>query len=549
MVHFAQMAQLMAENVVDQRGWQLDGEGIQRDDAASRAAAPGAAQDPMPESDRLPCPPGNGGSPHLEPLLKPGFGFPAIPLEQLISHRSFTQIRVLQLQQARFVLALDRRRAHRQAQCPALSQIQVLAAIVVSQGRRWCRARGLLALLALDPVQSLKQHGLDHALWKPGWCPYPNALIAVDFDADAASPGRAEELVIELGGKALEGRLALRHGELSDLLELRPEGLYCPAAGIYIDAWRPVDRTIITHAHSDHARQGHQSYLCAPACLPILQHRLGNLRVQTLAEGQSLRVGGARISLHPAGHILGATQVRIEVSGRVAVVTGDYKRQADPTCAPFEPVICDVLVTEATFALPVYHWAPTAVVVADIVRWWQRCKSEGLNAVLFAYALGKAQRLLAELRALIDEPVIVHGAVASINRLYEAQGVALAPDAAPPVSGKLKGRLVIAPPSAAGSAWLKRFQPCETGYCSGWMQVRGARRRRGHERGFILSDHADWPALLQTIRDSQASLVLPTHGNCEALVRLLGEQGVRASPLAVTREAPSDDGLPREMDA
>jgi putative mRNA 3-end processing factor len=318
------------------------------------------------------------------------------------------------------------------------------------------------------------------------------------------------------------------------LITVTEKGLYCPAADFYIDPWRPVARAVVTHAHSDHARSGSEQYFAAEEGAGILRHRLGqDLPLQAKSYGEVFHIGPAQISLHPAGHVLGSSQVRVEVDGAVWVVTGDYKRAADPTCAPFTPVRCDVLISEATFALPCYSWPEGHDVVAEIWRWWQGNRELGIASVVFAYALGKAQRVLAELLAFTDEPVYAHGAVLPLVEIYRQAGVAMVPTI--PVEKEKKadyaGALVIAPPSAAGTPWMRRFGDASTGFCSGWMRIRGARRRRGYDRGFVLSDHADWPALLQTVTDSQASRVLLTHGYSDALVRYLREQNIDAAAL------------------
>jgi putative mRNA 3-end processing factor len=324
---------------------------------------------------------------------------------------------------------------------------------------------------------------------------------------------------------------------MTDLLQLRAEGLYCPAGDFHVDPWSPVPRAVITHGHSDHARAGHGAYHLAAPGLPILQWRLGAQDYRTHAYGEGFDLGDARVSLHPAGHVLGSAQVRVESGGRTWVVSGDYKRDPDPTCAPFEPVPCDVFITEATFALPVYRWDPTPEVIADVIAWWSRCRERGETAVVFCYALGKAQRILAELGRQLppgsEWPVYVHGAVASGVAVYVAAGIAMHP--VQPVADQSRkewaGALVLAPPSAAGSPWMRRFGRTSTAFASGWMRIRGNRRRRGHDRGFVISDHADWPGLLRSIDDSGAGRILATHGNTDALVRHLREQGRDAAAL------------------
>lgn len=323
-----------------------------------------------------------------------------------------------------------------------------------------------------------------------------------------------------------------------NLIELGPEGMYCPAGDFHIDPWRPMARAVITHGHADHARAGSGIYHVTRSGLPILQWRLGEQDFRAHEYGEHFQLGEATVSLHPAGHVLGSAQVRVEVGGEVWVASGDYKRDADPSCEPFEVVRCDTFITEATFGLPVYRWRPTAQVAAEIVEWWDECRAQQRPALLLCYALGKAQRLLAELDALVgDDPsrrALLHGAMLDGVEIYRQAGVAMLPTQ--PVAERERGErfageLVLAPPSAIGSPWAKRFRNASTGFASGWMRLRGNRRRRGHDRGFVVSDHADWPSLLRTIEETGATRVLATHGNTDALVALLRERGVDAAPL------------------
>jgi len=320
----------------------------------------------------------------------------------------------------------------------------------------------------------------------------------------------------------------------SDLIVLRPDGLYCPAGGFHIDPWRAVDRAVITHAHADHARRGHQHYLAATDARHVLQARLGEIRLQTLAYGEPLVVNGVRVSLHPAGHVLGSAQVRVELAGRVWVASGDYKLGADPTCTPFEPVVCDTFITESTFGLPVYRWAPDAAVFAQINDWWRANAEAGITSVLFCYAFGKAQRILAGVDASIG-PTFCHGAVEPLNDAYRTSGVRLAQTRrAADVSDKREFRraLVLAPPSAQGTPWLRRFGEYSDAFASGWMQLRGVRRRRAVDRGFVLSDHADWPGLMQAVAATGAQRVIVTHGQVPVMVRWLAAQGLQAEAFA-----------------
>jgi putative mRNA 3-end processing factor len=319
------------------------------------------------------------------------------------------------------------------------------------------------------------------------------------------------------------------------LLHLTPQGLYCPAAGAWIDPWRPVPRALITHAHADHARPGCGAYWAVGAGEAILRQRLGSgIQLTAVDYGQQHRIGDARVSFHSAGHVLGSAQILLEAGGEGWLVSGDYKRCADPSCAPFQPVRADVFITEATFGLPIYRWRSGRAVAAEIRRWWQAAPER--PSLLFAYSFGKAQRLLAELAAIgVQEEVLLHGAVQALMPAYRQAGVAMPPTrpvSALPRGDSLAGRLVIAPPSAHRSPWMKRFRLPQTAFVSGWMAVRGARRRRGYERGFVLSDHADWDGLLRSVRDTGAGQVYVTHGNSDGLARYLREvEGISAEPL------------------
>ena len=329
------------------------------------------------------------------------------------------------------------------------------------------------------------------------------------------------------------------------LIELTDSGLYCRAGDFHVDPWRPVANAVITHAHSDHARAGSARYLAAAPGCSLLRHRLPGAAVEPVDYGEPRRFGPVTVSLHPAGHVLGSAQVRIEHGGEVWVVSGDFKRQADPTCAPFEVVPADVFITEATFALPVYRWPDTATVAQEVADWWADNARRGVASVLFCYALGKAQRLLAELAPHLDgRPVFTHGAVESINAVYREAGVTL-PDTRRVGDGEQDYReaLVLAPPGAGGSSWMRRFGEAATGFASGWMLLRGNRRRRGYDRGFVVSDHADWPGLIDTVEATGAARVLTTHGQSDLLARYLAERGVAAAAVATEFEGEGDATL------
>ncbi len=322
---------------------------------------------------------------------------------------------------------------------------------------------------------------------------------------------------------------------MTDIVVQRAEGMYCPAGDFYIDPWRGVENAVITHAHGDHARVGNARYLAVKDAEHVLRTRLGDINLQTLGYGERLSIRDVTLSFHSAGHVLGSAQVRIEHRGEVWVASGDYKAAPDfvaedTTCAPFEPVSCHTFITESTFGLPIYRWRPQSEIMGAINDWWRDNARAHRASVLFAYAFGKAQRVLSGIDSEIG-PIVCHGAVENLNRAYRESSVRLpatmsVTDVGDPAS--LRQSLVIAPPSAQGSSWLKRFGDYSDAFASGWMQLRGARRRRAVDRGFVLSDHADWPGLLQAIEASGASRVIVTHGQVPVMVRWLVEHGLQA---------------------
>ncbi|CAN5811584.1 ligase-associated DNA damage response exonuclease [soil metagenome] len=320
------------------------------------------------------------------------------------------------------------------------------------------------------------------------------------------------------------------------MLRITDRGLYCDAGDFHIDPWLPVDQAVITHAHGDHARGGCRSYLGSREGERVLRTRLGaGARIRSADWGERVEINGVRISLHPAGHILGSAQVRVEHQGEVWVVSGDYKTEPDPTCTPFEPVRCHTFVTESTFGLPIYRWAPQAEVFAEVAAWWRANREAGRASVLFGYALGKAQRLLAGVLGAEEGPIFTHGAVERLNADYRDSGIALPPTTyagSMPRNQDWSGALIVAPPSAAGSTWIRRFGAASTAFASGWMRIRGARRRRSVDRGFVLSDHVDWPALLDAVAATGAERVWVTHGYREPVVRWLREHGLQAEAVA-----------------
>jgi putative mRNA 3-end processing factor len=329
-----------------------------------------------------------------------------------------------------------------------------------------------------------------------------------------------------------------------NLLQLTDSGLYCPTGDFYVDPWKPVDRAVITHAHADHLHGGCGQYLATVDGERVVRTRLGSrASIDVLPYGVAIEHNGMHLSFHPAGHILGSAQVRLEYRGAVQVVSGDYKLDADLTCTAFEPVRCHTFVTESTFGLPIYRWPQQAEVYAEINAWWRGNQDEGKASLLFGYALGKAQRLLAGLDPAIG-PIYTHGSVARLVRDYRDSGVLLPPatyvnDA--PAGTRWERALILAPPSAHGSTWVRRFGPHASGLASGWMRIRGTRRRKALDRGFVLSDHADWPGLLRAIEASGAEHVQVTHGYVAALVRYLQEKGIDAVGLSTRFEGEWDD--------
>ena len=315
------------------------------------------------------------------------------------------------------------------------------------------------------------------------------------------------------------------------LLTTRPEGLFCELGDFYIDPWKPVDRAVITHAHADHARPGSRSYLSSESGSGVLRERVGETAIiEGIPYGQQVDLNGVRLSLHPAGHLLGSSQVRVEYKGEVWVFSGDYKTQEDASCEPFELVPCNTFITESTFGLPIYQWQDDDVLFSEIEDWWRFNQEAGLTSVLFAYALGKAQRILAGVNWDMG-PILIHGSVDRFIPHYQSAGRNLAGTllVTPERAAEHKGRcLVIAPSSVQGTTWLKRFQPCSLAFASGWMTVRGNRRRRALDRGFVLSDHVDWNGILSTIQATGAESIGVTHGFSEVMVRYLLENGQNA---------------------
>ncbi len=318
------------------------------------------------------------------------------------------------------------------------------------------------------------------------------------------------------------------------LVKLTKSGLYCERGDFFIDPWLPVKKAVLTHAHADHTYRGNQDYLVPEEGKRLSRIRLGDEAViSTRKYGETTDINGVKVSFHPAGHVLGSAQVRVEYKGEIWVISGDYKLMPDATCAPFEHVKCHHFITEATFGLPIYRWQPTEFIFEEINNWWRRNREKEKVSVIFAYSLGKSQRVMNGIDRTIGK-IFTHGAVERLTQAYRESGVDL-PETkyvgAVENKKEYAGSLIVAPPSAHGSTWLKRFGSHSTGFASGWMIVRGARRRKAVDRGFVLSDHADWTELQTAIRGAEAETVYVTHGFIPELVRWLNEDGINAVPL------------------
>jgi putative mRNA 3-end processing factor len=328
-----------------------------------------------------------------------------------------------------------------------------------------------------------------------------------------------------------------------EILELTPKGLYCALGDFYIDPYKTVDKAIITHGHGDHAHQGMKEYIATTTAEHILHKRLGqDIKLTTYPYGEIFRMGEVDVSFHSAGHILGSSQVRIQYKDEVWVFTGDFKRDEDLTCEPFQVVPCDVFISEATFSLPVYSWPLFSLEVKEIYDWWMKNREEGFNSVLCCYALGKAQRLIAGLRQYTDDKIWVHGTIDELNHCYEKTGLSWPNVEKVPLETKIKmaGDMILCPPSALGSSWAKRLTPKKVAFASGWMRLRGNRRRKGYERGFVISDHADWPSLVRTVQETGCKKVYFTHGNTDTIVKYLNEMGIKAYDLKLPYDNEED---------
>lgn len=323
------------------------------------------------------------------------------------------------------------------------------------------------------------------------------------------------------------------------LLEFTDKGIFCPQADVYLDPWKPVRKAIITHAHGDHAYVGHDHYLCTNDSHPVLAYRLNTTSpIETKSYGEIITINGVSFSFHPAGHILGSAQIRVEYKGEVWVFSGDYKTENDGLSAPVEPVPCHTFITESTFGLPVYTWKSQHEIFTDINDWWKKNNDENVVSIISCYSLGKAQRILRNIDASIGK-IFTHGAIENINRIMRAQKINL-PETIQVTKetkkSEWKNGLILCPPSAIGSSWMRKFNTYSLGIASGWMSLRGTRRRRGADRGFALSDHADWKGLNTVIRATGATQVYVTHGYTEIFAKWLSQQGLNAHAVRTAYE-------------
>lgn len=320
---------------------------------------------------------------------------------------------------------------------------------------------------------------------------------------------------------------------MKSLITVNSKGIYCPIGKFYLDPWFPVDYAVITHGHADHARWGMKNYLCHKDSVPILKLRIGeDITVQGLDYHETIFINGVKLSFHPAGHIIGSAQVRLEYKGQVLVYTGDYKTQDDGLSTPFETVKCHEFITESTFGLPIYNWLPVQEINTKMQEWALRNKREGKTSVFVGYALGKAQRILKALDGA--RKIYVHQAVAKLNQAIASANISLPDYEVLNFSENLqhvKGEIVIVPPALMDSNIIRKIPDRMIAYCSGWMQVRGARRWRSADAGFAISDHADWQGLINTVKDTGAEKIYVTHGYSDIFTKYLNEIGLHAMPL------------------
>ena len=315
-------------------------------------------------------------------------------------------------------------------------------------------------------------------------------------------------------------------------------GLYCPKADVYLDPWKPVKKAILSHGHADHARWGSSSYLCTPTAAPVIKYRLGEINLETLPFGEEKLINGVSFSFHPAGHILGSAQIKVSYNGEIVVFSGDYKTANDGFSEAFEPVKCHTFITESTFGLPVYHWQDQKWVFNEMEEWCKNNRNNGHLSILYGYSLGKAQRILQGLPESIG-PIFTHSTIEAVLNVMRNQGVSLKNTITVNehlTRADLLSGVIIAPPAVQNSNWLKKFEPIRNGVVSGWMALRGARRRRNADKGFVLSDHADWEGLNEAISLTGAENIFVTHGYTDILSKWLIDKGLNAHPLETNFE-------------
>lgn len=333
------------------------------------------------------------------------------------------------------------------------------------------------------------------------------------------------------------------------LLQFNEKGIYCAAADVYLDPWKPVEKAIISHGHADHSRWGHKAYITHHINVPIIKHRLGEINVTGKEWGETFTIKNVKFSLHPAGHIIGSSQIRVEHKGEIWVFTGDYKTEDDGVATPYEPVKCHTFITECTFGLPAFKWRPQSEVFNDINTWWSTNKAEGKTSVIFGYSLGKAQRLLRYLDTDIGK-IYTHGAIENMTEVIRP--LSTMPETTritrETKKEELLGNIVVAPPSAHGSTWIRKMVPYVTASASGWMTFRGARRRRAIDKGFVLSDHCDWQGLLESIEATGAEKIISTHGYTDIFTRYLLEQGYDARTEATQYEGELGEETEKEQE-
>ncbi|EAQ51331.1 hypothetical protein MED217_17350 [Leeuwenhoekiella blandensis MED217] len=333
------------------------------------------------------------------------------------------------------------------------------------------------------------------------------------------------------------------------LLQFNEKGIYCAAADVYLDPWKPVEKAIISHGHADHSRWGHKAYITHHINVPIIKHRLGEINVTGKEWGETFKIKNVKFSLHPAGHIIGSSQIRVEHKGEVWVFTGDYKTEDDGIATPYEPIKCHTFITECTFGLPAFKWRPQSEVFNDINTWWSANKAEGKTSVIFGYSLGKAQRLLRYLDTDIGK-IYTHGAIENMTEVIRPLSPMPETTRVTRETKKeeLLGNIVVAPPSAHGSTWIRKMVPYVTASASGWMTFRGARRRRAIDKGFVLSDHCDWQGLLESIEATGAEKIISTHGYTDIFTRYLLEQGYDARTEATQYEGELGEETEKEQE-